>query len=333
MLLVGDIGGTKTALALFSPEGGPRAPQAQAEFPSGDYPSLEAVVRAYAAGVRSPITAACFAVAGPVIGGQAKVTNLPWTINAATLRRDLQLGAVYLLNDLEATALAVPVLTPDDLATLNSGRAVPGGAIAVVAPGTGLGEAFLTWQDDHYRAHPSEGGHADYAPTNATELGLLAFLLERFEHASCERVISGSGLPNIYDYLRERGPIPESPDIARALAAADDRTPIIAGGALQRDPPCPLCAATLELFVAALGAEAGNLALKVLATGGVYLGGGVPRRILPALQAGPFLPAFCNKGRLDDLLDLLPVYVIRRQAALSGAASYGLDAARRAPTA
>src|SRR5919202_3165460 len=176
MLLAGDIGGTKTALAVFSPEAGPHV---QAEFPSARYPNLEAIVRAFLAQFTLPIDQACFAVAGPVIAGRAKITNLPWVIDAAMLRQELRLGMVTLLNDLEAIAWAVPILQPDDVRTLNQGEAVPGGTIAVIAPGTGLGEAFLTWDGTDYHAHASEGGHTDFAPMDATQVGLLQYLLQR----------------------------------------------------------------------------------------------------------------------------------------------------------
>src|SRR5437868_501017 len=218
MLLAGDIGGTKTALAVFSPEAGPRVPHAQAEFPSARYPNLEAIVRTFVAQTTLPVDQACFAVAGPVIAERAKITNLPWVIDAATLRQELRLGAVALLNDLEAIAWAVPILQPDDLRTLNRGEASPGGTIAVIAPGTGLGEAFLTWDGTGYRAHASEGGHTDFAPMDATQVGLLQYLLQRSDHVSYEHVCSGIGLPNIYAYLRDSGAAPEAPALAARLA-------------------------------------------------------------------------------------------------------------------
>jgi len=217
MLLAGDIGGTKTDLAVYSPEGGPRAPLAQAEYRSTHYPSLQAVVCDFLATNTLPITWACFDVAGPVINGRAKVTNLPWELDEVTLAAELHLRAVHLLNDLEAVARAVPELGTDDVVTLNAGERVAGGAIAVVAPGTGLGEAFLTWDGTRYRAFPSEGGHADFAPTTPLETGLLLHLLQRYQHVSTERVCSGPGLVAIYEYLRGAGPDPESLDVARRL--------------------------------------------------------------------------------------------------------------------
>jgi glucokinase len=188
MLLAGDIGGTKTDLAIFSPTAGPRSPLAQAEFHSADYASLTAMVQAFLATVNVPVTQACFAVAGPVLAGQAKVTNLPWIMNAEMLQQELNLGQVWLLNDLEATAWAIPILQPEDLNTLHSGKAAPDGTIAVIAPGTGLGEGYLVWNGASYHPYPSEGGHADFAPTSAEQIALLTYLQQRFDHVSVERV-------------------------------------------------------------------------------------------------------------------------------------------------
>ena len=326
MILAGDIGGTKTNLAIYSSEAGPRAPLVEATFPSGEYPSLETLAREFLAGVDLPVDRGAFGVAGPVVSGQATITNLPWVMDEEQLRESLNLSAVRLLNDLVAVAHSIPVLDGMDLHTLNQGEAEPGGAIAVVAPGTGLGEAYLTWDGGRYRARASEGGHASFAPDTPVQLDLLRFLLGRFEHVSCERVCSGKGLPNIYAFLKESGRAEEPDWLAEQLAEADDPTPVIVRAALDGDRPCDLCVVTLNTFVSILGSEAGNVALKVLATGGVYLGGGVPPRILSALDSGRFTAAFQNKGRLADLLGRIPVHVILNpKAALLGAACYGLD--------
>lgn len=325
MLLAGDIGGTKTDLAVFSSERGPRSPVAEATFPSADYPSLEALVQAFLSKVRLPIDAASFGVAGPVVAGRAKITNLPWQIEEEHLGKALRLSRVRVVNDLDAVAHAVPALEPADLETLSTGTPVPGGAIAVIAPGTGLGEAFLTWDGKRYQAHPSEGGHADFAPTNARELDMLRFLQSRFDHVSYERVCSGRGLPNIYAYLKETGYAEEPAWLGKELETAPDPTPVIVEAALS-DPPCALCAATLNMFIGILGDEAGNLTLKVLATGGLYIAGGIPRRILPALKDGALLRAFRRKGRFADLLNHVPVHVVLNpKVGLMGAASLGLD--------
>ena len=324
MLIAGDIGGTKTLLALYVPEAGARQPIAQAEFHSANYANLDDIVREFIAQVQRPVEAACFDVAGPVIHRRAHLTNLPWVLDEEAMQQALGLKQVTLLNDLKAVAYAVPHLLPEDVHTINEGRAEPFGPMAVIAPGTGLGEAFLIWDGNEYIACSSEGGHADFAPTDDTQAALWRHVANRYGHVANERVCSGSGLPNIYDFLRDRDPASEPPDFAAALAQAPDRTPLIVRAALE-DPANTLCAATLEMFVSILGAEAGNLALKVLATGGVYLGGGIPPRILSHLDSGRFMPAFVAKGRFTDLLTKIPVKVITNQAALLGAALYRLN--------
>ncbi len=326
IILAGDIGGTKTSLALFSSDNGPRSPLAQATFASDNYPSLEALVREFLAQVDVSPDRASFGAAGPVVGGQTQITNLPWLLDEIGLAEALALTTVRLLNDLDALAYALPILEGDDLHTLNEGRPEVDGALAIIAPGTGLGEAFLTWDGSRYVPHASEGGHADFAPTNALELGLLQYLLDRFEHVSYERVCSGRGLPNIYAYLRDSGYAEEPPSLAEELATAEDPTPVIVKYALDESPQHELCVATLNTFVSILGAEAGNLALRVVATGGVYLGGGIPPRILPVLTNREFMHAFQSKGRLSELMARIPVHVILNpKAALMGAALHGLE--------
>ena len=327
MLLAGDIGGTKTVLAVCSPEAGGRAPLLEMTFSSGRYPSLAAVVRDFMAKHSYSVSHASFGVAGPVVAGRAEVTNLPWEMSESGLQSELELQAVRLLNDLESIAYAVPHLNASDLHTINAGEAVVGGALAVIAPGTGLGEAFLTSDGGSYRAHPSEGGHASFAPNDDLQIDLLRYLHKRIGHVSCERVCSGLGLPNIYAFLKESGYAEEPDWLAAKLASVDDPTPVIVTTALDPARTCEICLATLRTFVSILGAEAGNLALKVLSTGGVYIGGGIPPRILPVLQEPHFLRAFLNKGRFADILERMPVHVILNpKAALLGAASYGLAA-------
>jgi glucokinase len=326
MLLAGDIGGTKTMLAIFALREGPRAALIEETFPSAQYLSLEAVVREFLARTDLPVDRACFGVAGPVLGGRATVTNLPWEMEEAHLAEALGIETVHLLNDLEAIANAVPLLEARDLHTLNHRSPEPGGAIAVIAPGTGLGEAFLTWDGTRYQAHPSEGGHADFAPSNVLELGLLRYLQDIHGHVSWERVCSGIGIPNIYAYLKAIGHADEPTWFADKLATARDATPLIVNSALGAEDRCDLCVATVSTFCAILGSEAGNLALKVLATGGVYLGGGIPPRVLPVLDNRSFMHSFQDKGRFAELMIRLPVHVILNpQAALLGAARYGLE--------
>jgi glucokinase len=327
MLLAGDIGGTKTVLAVCSPEAGPHAPLVEATFPSSRYGRLEAIVREFLGQVNLPIDRACFGIAGPVVDGTAQVTNLPWLMSEANLMESFGWNAARLLNDLESIAYAIPILEPDDIQTLNAGAPVQRGNIAVIAPGTGLGEAFLTWDSDHYRAHASEGGHASFAPSNELEIGLLSYMRIQLGHGhvSFERVCSGLGIPNIYYYLKQSGYAEEPAWLAEALADAADPTPVIMDSATGKTKICELTSATLATFISILGAEAGNLALKVLSTAGVYLGGGIPPRILASLEDPAFLAAFRHKGRFRDLMVEMPVHVILNpKAALLGAASYGL---------
>ena len=328
MLLAGDIGGTKTHLAIISPELGPRAPLVEATFSSSCFDSLEAIVCEFFEQVNAPVERASFGVAGPVVAGRVTATNLPWVIDEAQLSRELKIPTVHLLNDLEAVACAVPRLNekPADLHTLNVGQAVPGGTIGIIAPGTGLGEAFLTFDCGRYWAHASEGGHTDFAPATRDEIALLHYLFDHLDHVSYERICSGIGIPNIYDFLRDSGYAIEPPWLTQELAMATDRTPIIVNTALDPEKRVKLCTATLDMFVSILGSEAGNLALKMLATGGIYLGGGIPPRILPALKGERFLEAFRNKGRMSVWLANVPTHVILNpKVALLGAAYHGLE--------
>jgi len=324
LLLAGDIGATKTELAVFSSQAG-RTPLAAAAFPSAAYSGLEALVGEFLAQVRLPVEHAVFGVAGPVLEGRVSATNLPWEMEEVRLQAALGLRSVRLINDLEAMAWAIPHLEAADLYTLNPGRPAPGGTIAVIAPGTGLGEAFLTWNGTRYRPYPSEGGHADFAPRSPLEADLWHYLHGRFGHVSYERLCSGRGLPNIYAFLKESGRASEPAWLTTRLRAVEDPTPVLIEAALGVRR-CEICVTALELFVSILGAEAGNLALKVLARGGVYLGGGIPPRILPALQQENFLEAFRSKGRMEGLLARIPVHVILNpRTGLLGAAFRGLE--------
>ena len=329
MLIAGDIGGTKTDLAIYSAESGPHVPLLHDEVRSADYSSLEAMVSEFLRQTKVPVSTASFDVAGPVINRQAKVTNLPWLMDEDSLASDLRLNAVHLMNDLEAVARAVPVLRASDLITINEGNAVANGPIAIIAPGTGLGESFLSWNGSQYVAHSSEGGHSDFAPTDERQIRLLRFLLPRWGgHVSVERVCSGIGIPNIYDFLRVEEGIPEARETAELIGASTDRTKAIVKAALDPESPSELCRATIEVMVSILASEAGNLALKVLATGGIYLAGGVALHLLPILQEPRFMRAFTRKGRFEDLMKRIPVHVITTRAALVGAASYGLESLR-----
>ena len=323
MIIAGDIGGTKTLLGLFSRAQGVKHPLLVEEFPSQKYDSLERIIAEFLQQIEAMPAGASLAVAGPVIHGRSRITNLPWIIDSGTIARKTGLSEVHLLNDLQATAAAVPTLEAEDLAVLRAGEPDPTGAIAVIAPGTGLGEAYLTWSGQRYIAHPSEGGHSSFAPGSDDEVDLLAYLYPKFGHLSYERVGSGSGIPNLYEFLRQSGRYSEPAWLQEELSGADDRTPLIVNHALAGR--AEICTGTLDLFVRILGGEVGNYALNVFATGGIYLGGGIPPRILPRLQQPDFLSAISQKGRLKMVLDRIPVYVILDpEAALHGAAYEGL---------
>lgn len=321
MLIAGDIGGTKTELALFSRDGGPHAPIAQTKVPSADFPDLESLVNQFLSTVKDPVDSACFAVAGPVINGRVKTTNLPWTIDQSTLQKELGLKSVSIINDLEAIAWAIPGLQPGDFVTINPGEPVPQGVLGVIAPGTGLGESFLTWDGTRYQAHPSEGGHADFAPVYGRQIRLLEYMLTKFDHVSYEHVCSGIGIPNIYRFLRDVEGMKEQADMAALVASGRDPAHLI----IEREVSCELCAATIEMFASILAAEAGNLALKMLATGGIYIAGGVAVHTVDVLSRPPFLESFKRKGRFADFLSRIPIHVVVSHAGLAGAAAHGLQ--------
>ncbi len=322
MILAGDIGGTKTALGLFREESGPGHPLAEEVFSSQDHGSLEEITAIFLEKERpGHIESACFALAGPILSGRASVTNLPWTVRGDALSAAAGVNRVKLINDVQAVACSVPILEEKDLCTLSAGKPVTNGTVAVIAVGTGLGEAFLTWDGESYLSHPSEGGHTDFGPADERQTGLLTFMAGKRGHVSWEVVCSGIGIPNIYDYLAGTGKYRDSGLIVEEKQDGEDRTPAIIRRALEGNPPCPLCADTLEMFTSILGAESGNLALKTMATGGLYLGGGIPPRILKALEADSFMEAFTAKGRLTPMMEEIPVHVILNpKAALMGAA-------------
>jgi glucokinase len=322
MLLAGDNGATKTQLAFFASPNDLHAPLATAKLPSAGYESFTALVRAFLADIPYPVTRAVFGIAGPVLDGCVKVTSLPWIVDARQLQEDLAIPEVHLLNDLEVIAHAVPVLTPCELFTLNAGIPVPQAPLAVAAVGTGLGEAFLLWNDTRYQVYPSEGGLANVAPTNAHEAELLAALFHTHNHISYDFLCGGVGLPHIYAFIKETSGFEEPQWLAAQIENAHDPTQVIVKAAL--DDAEPLCVETLKMFVSLLGAEAGNMALRTLATGGVYIGGGIPPYILPFLQSDAFMDAFTSKGPLSSLLSSIPVHVILNEmAGVIGAATYG----------
>jgi len=333
MLLAGDIGGTKTVLALYEEKSSATTPLTEETYPSGRYDSLEQIVAEFLRSTQSGrgrirIHRASFGVAGPVVSGKATLPNLPWVIEGTRLKESFDFEAVAVINDLEAIGRAVPVLPATDLATVKDGTAEPGGNIAVIAPGTGLGETFLSWDGSKYTVHPSEGGHGDFAPVDNVQIGLLEYLLERFDHVSYERVCSGTGIPNIYAYIRDRAVAEEPSWLTEELGRAKDPNAVIMNAASEEKRECRICRLTVETFVAILAAEAGNMVLRHMATGGLYLGGGIPPRILPFLRKSNFGKWFVRKGRLSRLPEKVPARVILNpKTALVGAASFGLQEA------
>jgi len=323
MLLAGDIGGTKTALGVFSEEQGSHTPLTESEVHSADYGSLEAIAKEFLAKTGMKVDRACFGVAGPVLAGRAKITNLPWVVDEASIAKELSLAGVHLLNDLEAIACAIPELRPEDVATLSAGAPVAQANIAVLAPGTGLGEAFLTWEGSEYRARSSEGGHADFAPTDEIQSRLLEHLRHRLGHVSYEQVCSGVGIPRVYDFFRDVEKTQERPDLAERIAMAGDRTRVIIQTALDAANPSPRCTAAIETVVSIMGSEAGNLVLKVLGLGGLYLAGGVAVHLQPLLNPR-FLQSFRHKGRFAEVMSRVPVHLMTGKPGLAGAAAYGL---------
>lgn len=331
MVLAVDVGGTKTLVALFDARGGALALARLETYPSREHGSLEEILARFLAGGARP-THAGFGVAGPVIGGKARITNLPWVIDAAALASALGLPRVALVNDLEANAWAVLRLGPGDLALLKPGQAAPDGSVAVVSAGTGLGEGALLRFGGRAFALASEGGHADFAARGELEIALLRHLAAEFGHVSYERILSGPGLFNVYRFLRDTGRGEEPAWLAREIADGDPSAAVARAAAAGRSALCELA---LQTFLGVYGAEAGNAALRVVATGGVYLGGGIAPKLLglfrdaePARAArflGAFHDGFVDKGRFRPMVEALPVQVIMNdRAALLGAAHAAL---------
>lgn len=325
-LLVGDIGGTKTILALFSTEKGPCTPVVEKNYPSQQFAAFQDMVHEFLNEIKEPVHGASIGVAGPAIDMKGWVTNLEWDIDGRKLQSEFGWSSVVMFNDVKAVANAIPILEKEDIFTLNTGKPEAKGSIAVIAPGTGLGESFLAFNGSSYHAYPTEGSHASFAPVGALQIGLLQYMFRQgFDHVSVERVCSGRmGIPSLYAYLKEIG-FEEPVWLAEKLAAVADPAPVIFAAALDTSLPCALAKETLDLFVAILGAEAGNLALRVFSTGGVYLGGGISPRIITELEKPTFLEAFRSKGRFRQILTDMPVHVIlNTRAGLLGAAVAGL---------
>lgn len=339
MILAGDIGGTSTRLALLKALGGKLGVVVQAKYKSREHRGLDEIVQAFvaaqcAAGHVEAIEQVAFGIAGPIRGGVVRTPNLPWVIDAAQLAAELKVAQVHLLNDLEANANGIPVLSPDDLVTLNAGTPDAEGNAAIISAGTGLGEAGIVFDGKHLHPFASEGGHSDFCPRDELESELLIYLREKCRdvshgHVSYERVLSGPGLVNLYEFLRDSGRGRESAEVVEAMKTAD-RAAVISKAALAKT--CAMCEQAMDLFVSFYGAEAGNLALTILATRGVYIGGGIAPKIIAKLKEPLFLEAFQAKGRMRSLMTAMPIHVIMNEyTALLGAARYAAQTAGLVP--
>lgn len=324
-ILAGDIGGTKSHLALYEVQPHGLHPLRAERYPSTDFSGLGAVVQKFfqedgTTPAAARVAAACFGIPGPVIDNIARTSNLPWIIDGDALGREARIPSVLLLNDLVATAEGIPLLKGDEILTVHPGEPESDGNRVLIAAGTGLGMALLPWVDGHWRPVASEGGHMDFAPRDEEEAALFLHLHKQLKgHVSVERVVSGPGLSLLYQALRDLHGLPENPAVREALEHGEDSSKVIGEAGLAGR--CGLCARTLEVFAAAYGAAAGNLALVGTATGGVYVGGGIAPKILPRLTDGRFVAAFLDKGRFRAYLEKVPVRVILNDAtAVLGAA-------------
>jgi glucokinase len=322
-ILAGDVGGTKTDLALFRADGdGDVRLEREDTLPSREYPDLESLVRVFLSRGDARPSAAVFGIAGPVLNGEVRVTNLPWRVEAQQLGRELGIRNLRLLNDLEATAYGALFLEADKLHVLNEGVRRPGHRV-VIAAGTGLGQAILFWDGRRFRPSATEGGHAAFAPRNEREIALLRFLQRRYEHVSWERVVSGPGLVHIFEYLDREEGIPVAPEVRERISSEDAGSVV---GEAGRPGSCPACAQAVDLFVSLYGAQTANLALTVLSLGGVYVGGGIVTKLLPAVTKGAFLEAFRDAGRFGALLAEMPVEILLDpKAGRLGAARVALE--------
>jgi len=319
MILAGDVGGTKTSLALYRREAPGLLRDRMATYRSREHAGLDSILRDFLGGGVT-VERACIGVAGPVEGGRCRLTNLDWEVDEASLRRTLGIREAYLVNDLQATVSSLPFLQESDRAVIQKGEADPRGNMAVLSAGTGLGEGFLVGSGSGYIPLASEGGHVDFAARDEREIRIHAFLRAKHGRVSVERVLSGPGLHDVYRFLLEEERMTEEPGIAAEVAGTEPQRAIVRHG-LAGGPGA--CAEAVRIFCSLYGAQAGNQALHYLATGGVYLGGGIAPAILPALRRGEFLSAFLDKGRMRDLLSRVPVIVILDPAApLLGAAAY-----------
>lgn len=318
MILAGDIGGTKVNLAAYDRVSGTLQLVAQETFRSADFTSLEAIVTRFLAEKNWEILRACFGIAGPVINGVCHATNLPWVVETNTISAQLGGAPTLLINDLEANASGIKVLGPNELCTLQAGQKGAVGNMALISAGTGLGEAGLYWVGMDHRPFACEGGHADFSPTTELDAELFLYLKQQYGHVSWERLLSGHGQHNIYQFLRKKRGVAEPCWLGEEMEAGDPAAVITQNGLAGKDP---ICMEALDLFVRYYGTQAGNLALTIMATGGLFIGGGIAPRILTKLQEPIFIEAFLDKGRMRALLEKIPVKVILNpKTALIGAA-------------
>jgi glucokinase len=319
-VLAGDIGGTKTRLAVFDVRGTRLETVTERNYPSGSYSGLEKIVQDFLGGTRADCRQACFGIAGPVQRGRAQATNLPWVVEEQTLAKMFGFERVALINDLEANAWGIGALRPSDFCTLNAGSPDAEGNACIISAGTGLGEAGLYWDGQRHWPFACEGGHTDFSPSSDLEIALLKYLRQRFGRASWERVLSGMGLANVHDFLRTHRDVPAPSWLREEMSAGD---PAAAISRAARDDRDDLCAEALDLSIHLYGVEAGNHALKLMATGGVYLGGGIAPKNLERLKGPLFMQGFLAKGRMQPLLEAMPVkIIINDRTALFGPALY-----------
>lgn len=328
VILAADVGGTKSYLSVFEPEESGLEPLVERRYTTTDFPGVPELLEFFVRDAGCKPTRVVLGVPGPVRHPPVNPVNLPWVIDPARIGQVLGLDEVHLLNDLEATSYGTLALQPHDLVELNAGVPDDTGNRAVIAAGTGLGEGGLAWTGDRYKAVSSEGGHASFSPGTDLEAQLWKWMFAQFGHVSWERIVSGPGLGHIYDFLLKFGH-GEQPDwLAQELEASDDRAGSISR--IAAEGRSDLAAQAIDLFVSLYGAEAGNLALKLLATGGVYIGGGIAPKLIDKLREGTFMDAFAEKGRVSDVLRDMPVHVVLNdKTGLLGAAYYGAHLADR----
>lgn len=327
ILLAGDIGATNSRISLYEGQQSHLTKLTAEVFPSQHFESIDAVLLAFLKRQSRMPDFACLGVPGPVVNGKCLTTNLPWILEDVKIASTLGIRKAWLLNDLEAIAHGVPYLAPGELHSLTGFTVAPGGNAAVIAPGSGLGEAILYWDGEHYHPFGSEGGHGNFAPSNELEIDLLRYLLGIFSAVSWERLLSGPGIVNLYSFLKESGRFPEPAWLKRLLEAAPDPAAVISEEAFAGR--APICQGALDLFAELLGSEAGNLALQVMAVGGIYIGGGIVPKFLPGFQKDLFMRGFLNKGRLRKVLESIPVQIILDdEVGLKGAAHFAFRCAR-----